>query len=51
MRRYLGLVNTVIVIAAPVLVMKVARVWLDSAVVLIRTIWTVGYSVAMSAGL
>ena len=48
---YLGLVNTVVLIAALVLVMKVARVGLDSAVVLIRTIWTVGDSVTMSAGL
>ena len=51
MRGYLGLVNTVVLIAALVLVMKVARVGLDSAVVLIRTIWTVGDSVTMSAGL
>ena len=49
MRGYLGLVNTVILIVTLVLVVKIARVGLDSTVLLIRTIWTVGHSVTVSA--
>ena len=49
LRGYLGLVNTVILVVALVLVVKIARVGLDSTVVLIRTIWTVGHSVTVSA--